>query len=389
MQKHLPKHLSKKSIALQSLLVKERKNDWKNKPASWPDIRKNAQDGHIYLLVDDRYPVGFVVTATGGYTVKIDGTHYADYASDTQFSMDEWVDYSDTPGYDISEPTGADTAHIVDIYPTTEGNNITAFKIEDRQGLLWLHSNVSTEFDSLRNFVGTTSGSSLIMAVTAKNNILKSKDMAQAFGKCSELEYVPVLDFCNSNSPQPYLFYNPASYKFKKVIISNLKQTGDISNSESFTNNYGLEQIIVKNSSFCWYNNTFLMNLYSLKKLPEGLYNSTGSVNLLYASSLEPTNLDFRDRTAAGYIKVNGDATHTAYGIKSLRVSNQAPFDGTNPQIDVSYTGMDRSALVQLFNDLPTVTGGQIINITGCTGAADLTAEEALIPDSKGWTLTR
>ena len=75
-------------------------------------------------------------------------------------------------------------------------------------------------------------------------------------------------------------------------------------------------------------------------------------------------------------------------GFKGLRVSNQAPFSGSTPQINVSYTGMDRAALVQLFNDLPTVSGGQVINITGCTGSADLTEDDKSIATNKGWDIT-
>ena len=49
---------------------------------------------------------------------------------------------------------------------------------------------------------------------------------------------------------------------------------------------------------------------------------------------------------------------------------------------------MNRAALVQLFNDLPTVSGGQIINIVGCTGTPDLDEVDKAIAIDKGWTIT-
>jgi hypothetical protein len=60
---------------------------------------------------------------------------------------------------------------------------------------------------------------------------------------------------------------------------------------------------------------------------------------------------------------------------------------GASPQIDISYNDLGQAALVQVFNDLPTVSS-KTINITGCTGAAALTAPERAIATGKGWTIT-
>jgi hypothetical protein len=71
--------------------------------------------------------------------------------------------------------------------------------------------------------------------------------------------------------------------------------------------------------------------------------------------------------------------------INSVRLLNpNSPFGGSSPQVDVSYTSMGVAALELLFGDLPTVTGGQVIDITGCTGA--LTADST-IATNKGWTV--
>jgi hypothetical protein len=56
---------------------------------------------------------------------------------------------------------------------------------------------------------------------------------------------------------------------------------------------------------------------------------------------------------------------------------------------DFKYNKMDRKALVTLFNSLPTVNNGIVIDITGNRGAADLTASDIQIATDKGWTVTR
>lgn len=100
--------------------------------------------------------------------------------------------------------------------------------------------------------------------------------------------------------------------------------------------------------------------------------------------------LDLRGATALTELGIfSSNSTYFAKGIKGVRVSNEAPFNrATTPQIDVRYTNLDRSALVQLFNDLPTVSSGQIINITGTTGSEKLKAADLAIATNKGWTVS-
>ena len=88
-------------------------------------------------------------------------------------------------------------------------------------------------------------------------------------------------------------------------------------------------------------------------------------------------------------LDIYGTSTNRVDGLKSLKVSTEAPFDdSTSPQINVSYTGLNRNALVELFNSLPTVSNGQTIDITGCTGTSSLTNDDKAIATNKGWTIT-
>jgi hypothetical protein len=87
-------------------------------------------------------------------------------------------------------------------------------------------------------------------------------------------------------------------------------------------------------------------------------------------------------------LELQGSATYRS-AISGLRLRNTGTgqYAGTSPQIDISYTNLSQAALVQVFNDLPTVTA-KTINITDSTGAAALTGPERAIATGKGWTIT-
>lgn len=73
--------------------------------------------------------------------------------------------------------------------------------------------------------------------------------------------------------------------------------------------------------------------------------------------------------------------------LSSLRLTQAGSlYGGTSPQINISYTQLGQAALVQVFNDLPTLAS-KTINITGAAGAASLTAGERAIATGKGWTI--
>ena len=98
-------------------------------------------------------------------------------------------------------------------------------------------------------------------------------------------------------------------------------------------------------------------------------------------------SLDFRCKFSK--LDLNGTNTTTNKNrLNSLRLRNNGAgqYAGTSPQINISFTDLGQAALVQVFNDLPTLTS-RTINITSATGAAALTAGERAIATGKGWTI--
>ena len=91
--------------------------------------------------------------------------------------------------------------------------------------------------------------------------------------------------------------------------------------------------------------------------------------------------------TIASLISKIGIYGASGYKLKvtSIRLTNaSSTFGGSSPQVNVSYTDLDATALNTLFGDLPTLTGKTIV-ITGCTGAATC---DTSIATGKGWTVT-
>ena len=71
-----------------------------------------------------------------------------------------------------------------------------------------------------------------------------------------------------------------------------------------------------------------------------------------YSEILDLSNLNKMEKVA-----VNGTADRKMEGLKGLLVSPNAPFTGSSPQINASYTGLNKSALVSLFESAPYNVG--------------------------------
>jgi len=379
MQKQLTQKIVMPSLVPGSLLAKNGiKKDWQDNPSDWNDIRKDCPANSIALYAAHSADytsydnLGFTATCTGGYKVYIDGNVYGSYASGSTCNI-TWSTSGITTGDDITTPSAL-KAHKIWIEPATNGENITAFHCDrvaasgqEQQGLLWAHFNISNSIDADYMF-GNSDNSfkqQVLQAITAKNNTLKL-DTRSAYAivrGCFSLTYLPVIDGPN-NTLEAF---------------------------QAFADCYTLPNINVKNFKPSGLRAAF-RNARALNKVPQGIdYSNVIRMGdfLTNAVSLEDTILDVSDATALKDIGCYGTSQYFMSGFKGLRVSNQAPFDyTTSPQINVSYTGMDRAALVQLFNDLPSVSDGQAIDITGCTGTPDLNNDDKNIAVNKGWTIT-
>lgn len=132
-----------------------------------------------------------------------------------------------------------------------------------------------------------------------------------------------------------------------------------------------------------------------------GFVNDSSSLrtinNLEYAGSLTTassfSNILYNCASLDQPIVINAKLTRIgisggAYAllkVNSVRLTNAASdFSGASPQIDVSYTSMDATALNTLFGDLPTLSG-KVITVKGCPGSATC---DTSIATAKGWSVT-
>lgn len=73
--------------------------------------------------------------------------------------------------------------------------------------------------------------------------------------------------------------------------------------------------------------------------------------------------------------------------VTAIRIAYAAGTGFRTGTILVMPTVYTTANLVTLFAGLPTVTGTQTLDISGCTGTAALTAGQKAVATGKGWTL--
>ena len=249
---------------------------------------------------------------------------------------------------------------------------------------MWLPLTTQTALPFGSVSVSGQYSNNLLKAISSVQNSLKIGNSNNTFYGTAGLAYLPQCDMAESINPGILSFVIDSA--LKKITLANRKITGSL--YRAFHGCVKLEEIILKNASLCPYEvHQAFANCQALKHLPPIDFSQvTSAYQFLYNGySLKDLVLDL---SYAHLLQVFH--FYNTPGLKGLIVSPQAPFDYTTaPQINVSNTGLDTNALVALFNSLPTVTAGQVINITGATGAASLTAEQLAIATNKGWTVTR
>ena len=324
-----------------------------NKPSDWSDIRTDCPENSIALYAAHSADyssydnLGFTATCTGGYNVFIDGTQYGTtYASGAQCSI-TWSASGITTGDDITTPEAL-KAHKIWIEPATAGNNITAFRCNrvaasgtEYQGILWAHFNIENAINLNKAF-GSLSPvehlNQIMMSCTAKDNILRViTNIQQCFRNCQSLEYIPVIQGNNASLGCNYAFSN--CYKLNNVTIKNIKARYATCILQSCR---AVKKVIFNNCDFS-----------ALDVVTEFISQ---------AAQLSNLSLDFSNSNSMKILGCIGTSEYFMGGFKGLRVSNEAPFDyATAPQINVGYTGLNRTALVQLFNDLPYNVGYTVV----------------------------
>lgn len=366
-------------------------SEWQ-KPSDWIDIRSGALPNSVYFLVAHSsdyttYPE-FVVRATvsnsGTYDVYVDGIKRATTASGTATTLN-WQTLALASGFDTIYPSSLRT-HIVRVTPSVDTNAITAVRATPDsftavQGLLWVHFTLDNNI-SLENFggiPGTNSVNTICQAITSSTGYIKATSLSRAFYRMTALKNLPIL----KGQSNPTVAAAVIEYDDNLEVVT--FSGGKYNTASGFQSVPKLKKIYATDGAV-FYGNEMFHNAPNLQNLVTCDWNILDTFAYMFSgdNNLLPFTVDLSSNTTLKRFHSGG-----TFSLKGVTVSNQAPFTGTSPQIDIRYTGLDRSALVNLFNSMPTVTGSQVCNVTGCTGAAELTASDIAIATEKGWTITR
>lgn len=394
------------NAAITNALVDVGYSEWQ-KPADWVDIRSGALDNSVYYLVAHSTPVensgtytvadyakwsinATVTTAANTYDVYVDGIKVATTASNTATTLD-WgaliTAGTVTSGMPVQTPSALST-HVVQITPTVSTDkiekilqvNITG---QVMQGTLWVHFEIDN-FINTRALLGASNTSTqnrMCKAITAKNDELKVK--VTESNSTSGLAYFSMgLDNTASNNTLQHLptivgnnnlLTDLYAYSFASRFTPAIKKLRLKNLPIGYNGLVGFrgEEIItdtpIKMStgtttdvSFGTTSNGYLHNL---KRFPTSTFKDIGRTAFVAESlsSLEPTALTFSPMEIMTKLSLAGTSSYPSYGIKSVVVSNAAPFDGASPQINLNYTGLDRAALINLFKSLPYAVSYTVI----------------------------
>jgi len=333
---------------------------WQPQP-EWIDI-STVGDNEINLLVTEGTGIAFSTTVAGAGTYTIDwgdGTVETSRASGTIYMHQH-----------IANGTawGATYTWKIRIYGAT--GDITGWKVERHT-----YTTRKQYHPILWAVFGT-------MGMTTYANAFYNTTDDDV--NCVDLQSCVIPTFA-SVSNTSYMF----SYCYALSSITLPTSWGSVSNtSNMFASCYALSSITLPTSWGSVSNTSYMFaSCYSLKYINNIDYLGSISVACDFTDFAKDCEFLQTTTTIASLISKIGIYGASGYKLKvtSIRLTNaSSTFGGSSPQVNVSYTDLDATALNTLFGDLPTLTGKTIV-ITGCTGAATC---DTSIATGKGWTVT-
>ena len=353
--------------------------------SDWIDI-STINDNEINLLVSDGgVGIAFsVTTASGTYSIDWgDGVIETARASGTTYS------HQYTIGSGQSVNSGQYTCFKIRIYGAS--SNITRFQMQKVPGynnsqycgLLWAvfgTQNITTYANTFYQS-GIECRELQACTIPSLNNCSSTSSM---FQNCFALSSITLPTSWGSVTSCSQMFYS--CYALSSITLPT--SWGNVTNcSYMFYYCYALSSITlptswgnVTNCSYMFYYCYALRILNNLDYLGSATTQSDFTDILRNCEALTGTLTIASLLTNVGIYGASGKLLKCT----AIRLTNAgSTFTGSSPQVNVSYTRLDATALNQLFTDLPTLTG-KTINITGSAGAATC---NRTIATAKNWTV--
>ena len=358
---------------------------WQPQP-EWIDI-STVGDNEINLLVTEGTGIAFSTTVAGAGTYTIDwgdGTVETSRASGTIYMHQH-----------IANGTawGATYTWKIRIYGAT--GDITGWKVERHtyttrkqyHPILWAVFGTMGMTTYANAFYNTTDDD--VNCVDLQSCVIPTfasvSNTSNMFSYCRALSSITLPTSWGSVSNTSNMF----SYCCALSSITLPTSWGSVSNtSYMFSSCYALSSITLPTSWGSVSNTSYMFShCHSLKYINNIDYLGSISVACDFTDFAKDCEFLQTTTTIASLISKIGIYGASGYKLKvtSIRLTNaSSTFGGSSPQVNVSYTDLDATALNTLFGDLPTLTGKKIV-ITGCTGAATC---DTSIATGKGWTVT-
>jgi hypothetical protein len=228
------------------------------------------------------------------------------------------------------------------------------------------------------DFVSLTSSVNMFLScyslkTTPALNTPVLNNCASMFNTCYALETVGLINTANvTNASQMFR----DCYGLKSSPLFNLIKATSV--ALMFYNCISLQESPLFNLSVCSDPNNMFGNCQSLKYIP--------AFNLSVATALYGFVTSCQSLKEIPSMNVNL-CTNFSGGFDPMVSLERCQLYNIGTTISFAGSSLSQTALVEIFNNLKTVTG-QTINITNNWGAALLTASERLIATNKGWTIT-
>lgn len=232
-----------------------------------------------------------------------------------------------------------------------------------------------------------------LQSVVFPSSLSSLTSFSQAFNNCRSLQSVTLpTTVGNVAATSANMFSN--CYRIKEITMPTT-YGGITSLSSTFNNCYSLKNITFGTNQ--------LTGISTMQNAFNGCMALTGITNSNYLGNNSTSTTTYVNGTTMASntrslqslsfsckfskLELQGSGVdNDKSALTSLRLLNNGSgqYAGTSPQINVSYTSMDATALNQLFTDLPTVTA-KTISVVGTPGAATCNTS---IATAKGWTVT-
>lgn len=199
--------------------------------------------------------------------------------------------------------------------------------------------------------------------------------VTQASTYMGELGNIDAMDFSFTPSPAISVSNFFIYAKIKKLNNVDFSTTNL---AQSLFNSCNIEEIGTLNVAASITNTSMFAQAYNLSKL--GTITSTAMVTMtsMFSGCYKLKEIVF---TSCANVTTTTTAFNSCISLRKLRMP------GISATFSISGCNLQRQELVDLFNDLATVTA-KTITITNNPGVPNLTAADLLIATTKGWTVT-